>query len=99
MPARSNRVFDDLSRLMNDAAGMAKGARREAETVVRGQVERFLASMDVVSRDEFEAVRQMAIRARDENDRLERRIAALEARLAATGSAPASTMPGNDPAI
>ena len=97
MPGRSNRVFDDFSQLMSDAAGMVGGVRREAEIAVRGQVERFLASMDVVGRDEFEAVRQMAILARDENERLERRIAALEAKFAA--SAPAAAAPGNDPAI
>ena len=94
MPARSNRVFDDLSRLVSDAAGMAQGVRREAETAVRAQVERFLASMDIVSRDEFEAVRAMALRAREENERLERKIAALEAK-AAVVPPPA----GNDPSI
>ena len=98
MPTRSNRVFDDFSRLVNDAAGMAKGVRREAETAVRGQIERFLASMDMVSREEFEAVRHMAVLARDENERLERRITALESRLAASAPAPAPPA-DNDPAI
>jgi BMFP domain-containing protein YqiC len=92
MPNRSHRVFDDFSQLMSDAAGMVGGVRREAETAVRGQFERFLASMDMVSREEFEAVKHMAILARDENERLERKIAALEASLAKAKS-------GSDPSI
>ena len=79
MPQPGGRIFEDFSRLMTDASGLAQGVRREIETVVRGQVERLLAAMDVVSRDEFEAVKRMAALARDENDRLERRIVALEA--------------------
>jgi BMFP domain-containing protein YqiC len=86
MPESRTRVFDDFSRLVSDAAGMARGARREAETVLKSQFERFLAGMDVVSREEFEAVKHMAVLARDENDRLEARIAALEAKLAATST-------------
>jgi BMFP domain-containing protein YqiC len=78
-----NRLLDDFARLFTDAAGMAQGVRREAEGVVRAQFERFIRDMDVVSREEFEAVREMAILARDENDRLAERITALEARLAA----------------
>ena len=79
MPQPGGRIFEDFSRLMTDASGLAQGVRREIETVVRGQVERLLAAMDVVSRDEFEAVKRMAALARDENERLERRILALEA--------------------
>ncbi len=75
------RVFDDFTRLMGDAADMAHGVRREFEQVVKGQFERWLATLDVVSREEFEAVKEMAARARDENDKLEARLAALEAKL------------------
>ena len=74
------RIFDDIARLATDAAGMAQGVRREAETVIKTQLERLLATMDVVTREEFEAVRDMAVRAREENDRLAARLAALEAR-------------------
>lgn len=76
-----NRLFDDVARLMTDAAGMAQGVKREAETVMRTQLERLLAGMDVVSREEFEAVRDMAIAAREENERLAARLAELEARI------------------
>ena len=82
MPQTRGRLFDDISRLMTDAAGLAEGARREVETIVRSQLERLMSGMDVVSREEFEAVREMAVRARAENEKLEARIAALEARLA-----------------
>lgn len=83
MTTGANRILDDLAKLMTDAAGAAQGVRREAETVFRAQAERLLNSMDLVKREEFEAVREMAVRARDENDALARRIEALEARLAA----------------
>ncbi len=82
MPQTSSRFFDDLSRLMTDAAGLADGARREAQTFAKTQLERMMAGMDLVGREEFEAVREMAARARDENDKLAARIAALEAKLA-----------------
>ena len=81
MPQARSRLFDDFSRLVTDAAGLAGGARREVETLVRSQLERLMAGMDIVSREEFEAVREMAALARAENDKLEARIAALEARL------------------
>ena len=71
-----NRVYEDFSRLITDAAEMAQGVRREAETVIRSQVERLLASMDVVTREEFEAVKEMAAKARDENEKLSQRLAA-----------------------
>jgi BMFP domain-containing protein YqiC len=80
MPQTRSRLFDDFSRLMTDAAGLAGGARREAETMMRGQLERLMSGMDMVSREEFEAVREMAALARAENEKLEARIAALEAR-------------------
>jgi BMFP domain-containing protein YqiC len=76
------RIFDDIARLMTDAAGMAQGVRREAETVIKTQLERLLASMDVVKREEFEAVREMAALARAENEKLASRIEALEKKLA-----------------
>src|SRR5271166_3023618 len=82
MPQTNSRFFDDLSRLMTDAAGLADGARREAQTFAKSQVERMIAGMDLVGREEFEAVREMAARARDENEKLSARIAALEAKLA-----------------
>lgn len=78
MVATSNRFLDDIARLATDAAGAAQGVRREVETVVKTQMQRILADMDVVTREEFEAVREMAIMAREENDRLAARLAALE---------------------
>jgi len=83
MTQTSNRILDDIARLMTDAAGAAQGVRREVETVVKGQAERVLRGMDVVQREELEAVKAMAEKARLENERLEARIAALEAELAA----------------
>jgi BMFP domain-containing protein YqiC len=81
MPQTRSRIFDDFSKLMTDAAGLAEGARREVETLARSQLERLLSGMDLVSREEFEAVREMAVRARAENEKLEARIAALESKL------------------
>lgn len=75
----SSRLLDDLARLMTDAAGVAQGARREVETVMRSQAERLVSNLDLVSREEFEAVREMASRARVENEELRARIDALEA--------------------
>jgi BMFP domain-containing protein YqiC len=74
------RILDDLARLVTDAAGVAQGVRREAETVVRAQLDRLISSMDLVSREEFEAVRDMAARAREENEALKKRIDVLEAK-------------------
>jgi BMFP domain-containing protein YqiC len=81
MPQTRSRFFDDISKLMTDAAGLADGARREVDTALRSQLERLLAGMDVVRREEFEACREMAALARAENDRLRERVAALEAKL------------------
>lgn len=81
MTQTTGRIFDEMARLMNDAAGVAQGVRREAETVVRTQVERFLRDMDLVKREEFDAVKDMAAAAREENERLAARLAALEAKL------------------
>jgi BMFP domain-containing protein YqiC len=82
MPQTQSKFFDDLSRLMTDAAGLAEGARREAQTFARTQMERMMSGMDVVAREEFEAVKEMAARARDDNEKLAQRVAALEAKLA-----------------
>jgi BMFP domain-containing protein YqiC len=85
------RILDDLARLVTDAAGVAQGVRREAETLARAQLDRLITSMDLVSREEFEAVRDMAALARDENEALQKRIAALEAKL--TAGAPGTVEP------
>ncbi|WP_186419549.1 accessory factor UbiK family protein [Bosea sp. CS1GBMeth4] len=79
MVSTSNRILDDIARLATDAAGAAQGVRREVETVIKTQIERLLRDLDVVTREEFEAVREMALLAREENDRLAARLAALEA--------------------
>lgn len=81
MTHTNNRLFDEFAKLMTDAAGVAQGVRDEAETAIRAQLERFMGDMDLVTRDEFEAVKEMAVAARDENDRLAARLAALEAKL------------------
>ena len=81
MTQTSNRFLDELSKLLTDAAGAAQGLRREVETIVKAQGERILRDMDVVQREEFEAVKEMAAKARNENDELRARIAALEAAL------------------
>ena len=84
MASPNNPLFDNLSRLMTDAAGVATGMKREAETVMRAQFERLIRDMDVVSREEFEAVRAMAVAAREENDRPSARLAAIESKLNAS---------------
>ena len=81
MVGSSNRFLDDIARLATDAAGARPGRRREVETVVKTQIEKLLRELDVVSREEFEAVREMALIAREENDRLAARLAELEAKL------------------
>jgi BMFP domain-containing protein YqiC len=79
MTQTTGRFFDELGKLITDAAGAADGVRKEIETVVRAQAERVLRDLDVVQREEFEAVKAMAQKAREENDVLKARIAALEA--------------------
>src|SRR5262245_15971062 len=81
MTQTTSRFFDEIGRLMNDAAGVAQGVRREFDTVFRTQAERILRDLDVVSREEFEAVKEMARLAREENETLKARIAALEAKV------------------
>jgi len=75
-----NKFFDDMSQLMTNAMGVAQGARTEAETAMKGFIDRWMADRDFVTREEFDAVRAMAQKAREENDALAARIAALEAR-------------------
>lgn len=81
----TSSVFDDLARLMTGAMGMAQGAGEEAKSFMRAQADRFVAEMDLVGRDEFEAVKQMATDARAEADELRARVDALEAALRARG--------------
>ena len=87
MTQANNRLLDELAKLLTDAAGAAQGVRREAETLMRAQGERIIREMDLVPREEFEAVKAMAQKAREENEALAARIAELEARLSlnATG--------------
>lgn len=88
MTQTSNRLADEFAKLMTDVAGVAQGVRREAETAVKSQVERFLGDMDLVRRDELDAVQEMAAKAREENEALKARIAALEARLGPEAASP-----------
>ena len=85
MSTGPNRIMDEFAKLMTDAAGAAQSVRREIETAFNAQAERWLNTLDVVKREEFEAVREMAIKARDENDALRAKIEALEARLSEAG--------------
>ncbi len=85
MTQTTNRFFDEVARLMNDAAGVAQGVRREFDTLFRTQAERILGELDVVKREEFEAVKDMARLAREENEALKARLAALEAKTAKSG--------------
>ncbi len=94
MTQTSNRFFDEIARLMNDAAGVASGVRREFDTLFRAQADRMLRELDLVQREEFEAVKEMARLAREENEALQARIAALEAKLAANAWPPV-TQPGS----
>lgn len=87
-----NRFFDDMSRLMTNAMGVAQGARDEAETAMKGWVDRWLADRNFVTREEFEAVREMAIKARTEN-------AELRAMIAAMGGAPAASTGSSTPHV
>ena len=86
MTQTTNRFFDEMARLMNDAAGVASGVRREFDTIFRSQADRILRELDVVGREEFEAVKEMARLAREDNEALKARVAALEAKLGGGGS-------------
>ena len=91
MVQTTGRLYDEFARLMNDAAGVAQGMRREFDTVLRTQAERILRDLDVVHREEFEAVKEMARLAREENEALKARISALEAKLAASPAGSAAS--------
>lgn len=93
MAQTSNRILDEIARLMNDAAGVAQGVRREVDTVFKTQAERILRDIDVVQREEFEALKEMVTIAREENEALKARLAALEARLATAPGGPAAPTP------
>lgn len=84
-----NRILDDLARLAGGAAGTLAGVKEEAEGLVRQRMEKLLTSMDLVAREEFEAVRDMAAKARAEQEKLEARVAALEAALKRAKAKPA----------
>ena len=88
MTQTSGRFFDEIARLMNDAAGVAQGVRREFDTLFKTQAERWLRDLDLVKREEFEAVKDMVRLAREDNEALKSRVAALEAKLGV--AAPAS---------
>jgi BMFP domain-containing protein YqiC len=93
MTQTTGRFFDELGKLITDAAGAAQGVRKEIETAMRSQAERVLRDLDVVQREEFEAVKAMAQKAREENDRLKERLAELEAVVASQASAIPATKP------
>ena len=97
MTQTSNRIFDEMARLMNDAAGVAQGVRREFDGLFRSQAERILRELDVVPREEFEAVKEMARLAREENEALKARIEALEAKGAAKKAKAAPSEPPAEP--
>jgi BMFP domain-containing protein YqiC len=87
MTQTSNRMFDEMARLMGDAASVAQGVKREAEGVFRTQIERFVNDLDLVKREEFDVVREMASKAAAENEKLKKRVAELEAKLGVAGEA------------
>lgn len=87
MTQTTNRFFDELAKLMTDATGAAQGVRNEIDTVIRSQAEKVLRDLDVVQREEFDAMKAMAQKAREENVRLEKRIAELEVELSRIGEA------------
>lgn len=84
MTATSSRFFDEIAKLMTNATGAAQGVRKELDGLVQGQVERVLNNMSLVKREEFDVVRDMAEKARQENERLEKRLAELESKLTPT---------------
>ncbi|MEX2615408.1 MAG: accessory factor UbiK family protein [Alphaproteobacteria bacterium] len=85
-----NRFLDDLARVANGAIGALSGVRTEIEAMVKQRVERLLADMDLVTRDEFDAVKAVAAKARSEQETLESRVAALESALSKTKAKPAT---------
>jgi len=91
-----NRLFDDLVRVLNGAAGTVAGMTREAQASFQERVKDWIGGMDLVSRDEFEAVKAMAIAARDENEQLRARLAALEAAVAPASAGPSFDKPAGE---
>ncbi len=85
MTQTTNKFFDELAKLMTDATGAAQGVRGEIDTLIRGQAERVLRDLDIVQREEFDAMKAMALKAREENAQLDKRIAELEGELALLG--------------
>ena len=81
MTQTSNRLLDEMARLMNDATSVVQGVKREAEGVFRSQMERIVADLDLVKREDFDVVREMAAQAKAENEALKKRIEALEGML------------------
>jgi BMFP domain-containing protein YqiC len=88
-----NRLFDDFARLTNSLLGVATGMRGEVEGVIKARLQALLADMDLVTRDEFDAIRAVAVKARAEQERLEKRVAELEAALAAQPNPAAKAAP------
>jgi BMFP domain-containing protein YqiC len=98
MTQTNSRFFDEIARLMNDAAGVAQGVRREVDTLFKSQAERWLRDMDLVKREEFEAVKDMARLAREENEALKARIEALEGKTETKVKKASKDTPKADPA-
>lgn len=88
MASTSNRLLDEFARLVTDATGAAQGVRREVETVVKGQIERLLKDMEIATREDVDVLRDMVLAAREENEQLTLRMAALEARIATLEGGP-----------
>lgn len=95
MTQTSNKIFDEMAKLMTDVAGAAHGMRQEIETIMQSQAERILREMDVVQREEFEAVSAMAQKAREENEVLRERIVKLEEQLSVQHKNTANEHEGN----
>jgi len=97
MTQTTNKLFDDFAKLMTDAAGAAQSARQDFETLARAQMERVIRELDLVQREEFEAVKEMAQKAREENEALKSRIERLEAAMNLPPAPPASEPPQAGP--
>ena len=91
MTTTQTRFFDELAKLMTNAAGAAQGVRREIDTLIQAQMERVLGNMELVKREEFDMVKAMATKAREENEALSQRIAVLEGKLAAAPESASDT--------
>ena len=92
MASASNRVFDDITKLLTNAAGAAHGARREIDTLLKTQIERVLNDLEIVKREEFDVVKAMATKAREENIALKARIKELESAAKSAKKAPSKTV-------